>query len=161
MKRQLFSPFRIGQWARFAIVGFLAGEMGGGGGGGGNLPINLPSSQPNQLQGPVGIFPNFITMLAILAAVVLGIVLFFILLYVNSRMRFVLFDSLLAGQCQIRRFWRQRGVEGFRYFLWQLGFLLVTVLGLAILLVPNLVIDVSLGWFQDPRDHLAPLIIGG
>ena len=30
-KRQLFQPFRIGQWVRLALVGLLAGELGSGG----------------------------------------------------------------------------------------------------------------------------------
>jgi hypothetical protein len=31
-KRQLFQPFRLGQWTRLALVGLLAGELGSGGG---------------------------------------------------------------------------------------------------------------------------------
>jgi len=31
-KKQLFQPFRLGQWTRLALVGLLAGELGSGGG---------------------------------------------------------------------------------------------------------------------------------
>ena len=41
-KRQLFKPFRFGQWVRLAFVGLLAGELGSGG----NLNLNSHSGQP-------------------------------------------------------------------------------------------------------------------
>ena len=51
----LFKPFRLGQWVRFALVGFLAGEMGQGGGCSSfRLPLDLLTSQTsNELQGPI------------------------------------------------------------------------------------------------------------
>src|ERR1044072_4586379 len=89
MKRQLFSPFLCGQWARLAAVGLLAGEMTNGGcsaqfPGGGSSPSNRPVPT-----GPVP-FPNPLFILGIVILVLLGIVAAIALLYVSSRMRFVL-----------------------------------------------------------------------
>ena len=50
----LFKPFRLGQWVRFALVGFLAGEMGQSGGCSARLPLDVLTSQTsNELQGPI------------------------------------------------------------------------------------------------------------
>jgi hypothetical protein len=164
MKRMLFMPFRFGQWLRFAVVGFLAGEMGQAGGCQGNIPFEIPSSNSDQfqlLQLPIGRGPSLVAAIAIVAALVLGLVIGILLLYVSSRMRFVLFDSMLAGECRIRRFWAQRGDPAWRYFVWQLGLALVSILTLLILVAPPVVLAALMGWFQNPRDHLLGLIVGG
>jgi len=93
MKRQLF-PFRFGQWLRLAIVGLLAGEMGSGGGGLrflSNFPTNLPSRR-NQFQFP-GLPAGPLFLFGIVILVVLALIIGIIFLYINSRMRFVLFGS--------------------------------------------------------------------
>jgi hypothetical protein len=164
MKRQIFSPFRFGQWVRLAIVGFLAGEMGGGGGGVGNMnfPLNLPSDGSQQFQAP-DIFGGNPLLFAIGVAllVVLVVVLWIVLLYVNSRMRFVLFDSIIAGECHVRQFWRQRGEPAFRYFIFQILFFLVVLFGLALLFAPPLLLAAALGWFENPREHILGFVLGG
>jgi hypothetical protein len=162
MKQQLFRPFRLSQWFRLAIVGFLAGEMGGNAGLSNRIP-STPSSTPGPIfQGgnfPFGSGILFIAIvcLLILLAIALGIVL----LYVSSRMRFVLFDSVLAGECRIREFWRRRGNPAFRYFVWQLLFGLCVIIGMILLLGIPLVFAYGMGWFSSPRDHLLPLVLGG
>jgi hypothetical protein len=160
MKRQLFSPFRLGQWIRLAIVGFLAGEMGLGGGcsgspsGGGGGSTPGPPIPEAGLAGPL-----LFIVVGVLA--LFGLVLAIAFIYVYSRMRFVLFDSVLAGECRIREFWGRRGPEAFRLFVFQLVFALCTIIGMALLFgLPLLAAFVS-GWLQNPRQHLLPLILAG
>lgn len=164
MKEQLFRPFRFSQWVRLAVVGLLAGEMGmggcnfpSGGGGGG-------SSGEQQFQ-EVGIDVvsaggvAFAIGVALLVVLVIAVMLLF--LYISSRMRFVLFDSILEQECRIREFWGQRGTEAFRYFVFQILFALSTSLVVLSLVGVPILVAMSLGWFDSPRDHLLPLILGG
>ena len=163
MKRQLFSPFRFGQWIRLAIIGFFAGEMsmGGGcsgppGGGGGAPTPPIPGGGPFD----IGIdHPLFLVGIALLG--LLGLVLAIAFIYVFSRMRFVLFDSVLAGECHIREFWNRRGPEAYRYFVFQILFMICLIVGMATLLGVPLLLAFAAGWLQSPRDHLLPLILGG
>jgi len=163
MRRQLFSPFSFGQWVRFAIVGLLAGEMGGLGGCNSrfSFPFDIPSSsRPNQLQGPLAA-ASALVVLGVVLAIVLGLILLLVFTYVSSRMRFVLFDSVIARRCKVREFWGRRSEPALNYFLWQLGFALVLLSAMVVLVVPPLVFAGLMGWFANPREHLLPLVLGG
>src|SRR4051812_36454799 len=95
MKQCLFAPFRLSQWIRFAIVGFLAGEMGSGGGVGGQFPSGIPTPQTGGFPGsvpPLGMSLT-ILILALGFAALIAITLVILFIYISSRMRFVLFDS--------------------------------------------------------------------
>jgi hypothetical protein len=161
MRQHLFRPFQLSQWFRLAIVGFLAGEMGGGGLSG-RFPSG-PSSQSGSIfQGmtlPFGGGPLFIVALCLLALLVVVLGIAFI--YVSSRMRFVLFDSVLAGECRIRDFWRRRGDVALRYFVWQLLFVLCVVIGMILLFGIGIGFAFGMGWLSSPRDHVLPLVLGG
>ena len=162
-KRQLIQPFRFGQWVRLAIVGLLAGEMGSSG------SFNFPSSFNPQHRSPSQHFlgqalpkidPALLGAL-IAVLVVTGLVFMVVMFYISSVMRFILFDSVLTKECHIRDGWNRRQSPGWKYFLWQLGFTGVT-LALAVLLIGVPAAAAwSMGWFKQPREHLAPLIIGG
>ena len=157
--QQLFHPFRISQWVKLAFVGFLAGELSSGGcngnfnmpGGGGGTPHHfpLPHIDPAAIAG----------IIAILAAFALVIWILFI--YVNSVMRFILFDSVLTRRCEIRRGWSNRQNIGFRYFLWQIGFTIAMLVVMIFLIGVPVVLAAVAGWFRDPKAHIAPLILGG
>jgi hypothetical protein len=127
-KRQLFKPFRFGQWARLAIVGLLAGELGSGG----NLNLQSPSPTPQagpQIPAIADIFHKIdpaILASVITVLVITGLVLFILMAFVSSVMRFVLFDSVLTRECHIRAGWSRRQENGWKYFLWQMGLVLAT-----------------------------------
>ncbi len=76
-------------------------------------------------------------------------------------MRFVLFDSIVAGECQIGRFWNARGEPAWRYFVWQILFLLFSIAAFAVVVGIPLVVAAVTGVFRDPRSHLFALIGGG
>ena len=162
-KRQLIEPFRFGQWVRLAIVGLLAGEMGSGG------SFNFPSSFNPQHQTPLHhfltpVFPNIdpaILGALIAVLVVTGLIFAIVMLYVSSVMRFILFDSVLTKECHIRDGWNRRLGPGWNYFLWQLGFTFVTLAVAVLLFGVPAAFAWAMGWFNQPRQHLAPLIVGG
>jgi hypothetical protein len=150
-KQQLFRPFRFGQWTRLALVGLFAGEMGG-------CSFHFPAHGTAPHHGP----PNWVILGAVLAIAVITVPLIgLLLLYLNSRMRFVLFDSVVEKRCELVRMWRQRSQPALQYFLWQIVFLLATIAGMAILLGVPALTAFLLGWFTAPRQHLAPLILSG
>jgi hypothetical protein len=88
-------------------------------------------------------------------------IIWLVLIYVNSRMRFVLFDSVIAKKCELGRMWSQRREPALQYFIWQILFFLATIAGTAFLLGVPAVAAFLLGWFTAPRQHLAPLILTG
>lgn len=158
-KRQLFQPFRFGQWTRLAFVGLLAGELGSGGRL--NLNTGARGGAPHQLG---QIFPKIdpALLIGLIATIaVTGLILFVILLYISSVMRFILFDSILNKQCRIREGWNRRQGIALPYFLWQIGFAVVTfVLGAVLFGLPAL-FAYTAGWFSHAKEHIAGLVLGG
>jgi hypothetical protein len=161
-KRQLIEPFRFWQWTRLALVGLLAGEMGSSGSF--NVPTNFPHQGGSSRHLAQQVLPNIdpVRLVALITIlIVAGLVFGILLMYISSVMRFILFDSILAKECHIRQGWQRRQDDGWRFFLWQLGFAAVTLLAMAILFGIPAAIAYSLGWFKAPHDHLAGLILGG
>jgi hypothetical protein len=159
-KEQLLHPFRAAQWAKLALVGFLAGELSSGGcnGGSGIQPPTHPGGgQPFPL--PHAHLLQYASLIALL--VVLGTFFWILFLYVSSVMRFILFDSVIAKRCEIRRGWTRRHGAGLRYFVWQLLFLLAMGFGFTVLIGIPAAFALAAGWLKDPRQHLLPLILGG
>jgi hypothetical protein len=165
-KQQLFHPFRAAQWAKLALVGFLAGEMSSGGCNGRfNLPANT-NGQQRFLDWPVSAsaLPDMNPMLylsLIVLLVGLAFVFMILFLYVSSVMRFILFDSVLTKNCEIRRGWSLRQKPGWRFFLWQLLLAFAVLIGMTILIGVPAAIAFAASWLKQPRDHMVPLILGG
>jgi hypothetical protein len=159
-KTQLFQPFRLGQWTRLALVGLFAGEMSSGGGCS-NFQLPTHTGSGHQQLAQTG-FPDpwvwgpFLLILLIAAPVV-----WILFLYISSRMRFVLFDSIIAKRCEIGRMWGQRGEPAMRFFVWQIVFAMVSLAGLALVVGVPALIGFALGWFTEPKSHLVGLILGG
>ena len=93
--------------------------------------------------------------------VVAGLVLLVLFLYVNSVMRFILFDSVVAKECRIRESWSRRQGPGRRYFVWQILLFLSWIAGLTILI--GIPAGFAFWWAgcEDPKEHMIPLILGG
>jgi len=161
-KQQLFRPFRLGQWARLAVVGLFAGEMGSAGGCHVNIPRN--ALHPRYYLAGSNFFPGLDPVLLIPLIVVAAVavpILWLLFLYISSHMRFVLFDSVIAKKCSIRRMWQGRRGPALRYFVWQIVFSLVTLGVIAAILGIPALIALTLGWFTEPREHLPGLILAG
>lgn len=162
-KQQLVRPFRFWQWTRLAVVGLLAGEMGSGGC---NAPsnFNMPhqtGSARHLLDSGFGSIDAALYVGLIAVLVVAGLVFAIIMMYITSVMRFILFDSVLAKECHIRDGWIRRQGPGWRYFLWQVGYALLTLAGGVVLLGIPAGFAFAMGWFTAPREHLLPLVLGG
>jgi hypothetical protein len=163
-KKQLFQPFRFGQWIKLALVGLLAGELGSGGFKGSNFNFNIPHQPGASRQffdpGLSGINPALVGGL-ILVLVGAGLVLGIVLMYISSVMRFVLFDSVMAKECHIREGWSRRQGPGWRYFGWKLLFLLITLAGLVVLVGIPAAFALGAGWLKAPKEHVLPLVLCG
>jgi hypothetical protein len=155
---QLFKPFRLGQWVRLAVTGLLAGELGTSGGCSFQLPWR-PSNRPDQFLAQGVASRNLLLAVGISALIVLGLALLVALLYVSSRMRFVLFDSVIAKECHIRRFWRDRSVPAFRYFVFQLLLLIAVLGGVGFFASIAAIIAFGTGWYRNPGQHVLAIIV--
>ena len=163
-KQQLFRPFRIAQWTKLAFVGLLAGELGANSCNRAGFPQGHagPTAHPGW-PGSLGIDPALLAALGALLAVLIvaAIAVGIIMLYVGSVMRFVLFDSIVAKECHIRWSWSRRLGPGWRYFVWRLVYVVLTLAGIAVLIGLPAAVAHSKGWFREPQQHLPPLILGG
>lgn len=161
-KEQLFRPFRLGQWTRLALVGLFAGEMSSGGGC--NFNGNFPShTSTTHNDFAFTLAPHnwaFLVPIVIVALLTIPIV-WLLLMYVSSRMRFVLFDSVIAKKCEIGRMWRARQQPALQYFLWQTVIALVMIAGLCLVVGVPLLVAFLLGWFTSPHEHILALVLGG
>ena len=129
-KQQLFRPFNFGQWTRLALVGLFAGELSSGGGCNFNIPTHGSTNHRDFLLATPHNWALLVP-LVVIALITLPL-LWLLLIYVNSRMRFVLFDSVIAKRCDLGRMWRARSQPALQYFLWQVVFFLATLAGTAV-----------------------------
>jgi hypothetical protein len=164
-RQQLFQRFRIGQWTKLAFVGLLAGELGSNGCNRSffNLP-QLPGSTPHpSIPGSLGIDPALLAALGALLAVLLIAAFAFgiIMMYVSSVMRFVLFDSIVTRECRVRWSWSRRLGAGWRFFVWKLLYVLLSLAGFAIVFGIPVAVAFKQGWFKAANDHIPALVSGG
>src|SRR3974390_3511804 len=103
-KKQLFQPFNFVPWARIAFLAMATGEMRKGSGCNAHLPTSFPNphTQQNFLDSPAdflkSIDPALIGTL-VLVALIGGIVLVLVWLYVSSISRFVLYETVGRPYC--------------------------------------------------------------
>jgi hypothetical protein len=166
-KQQLFKPFRFSFWTRMAVVAMTTGELSGGGAWGGNSGVTLPAGG-NRRRGVESVllrpeiwrdWPHYLPYILIGAAILVCFVIAW--MYLASVFRFILFESVLTGQCNIKSGWRRWQSGGVSYFLWQFGFSLAmfAVLGLAIG-VPVFFVAQA-GIFRNASHHILFLVLGG
>jgi len=161
-KQQLFRPFRFGQWVRLAFVGLLAGEMGSGGC---NFNYSFPSTSHPQgsdqsVGSALGLDPAMLAGLITLL-VVAGLGLFVLFTYINSVMRFILFDGIIARECHIRKGWNRHGRHGLQLFVWQILLTLAFFAFIAILVGLAAALAWRLDWIAHPGEHVLWLVLGG
>lgn len=160
-KQQLFKPFRIDQWTKLAFVGLLAGELGSSGFNRSNFnfPRHPGTPAPHIPVSPGVDTPLLIAFIA--AAVIAALAIGIILMYVGSVMRFILFDSIILKECLIRAGWNRRLGPGWRYFVWKLSYLALSLAGICILIGLPAIFVFASGWYREPNEHKVPLICAG
>lgn len=144
-KQQLTQPFRFGQWTRLAVLALATGELSSGGGCNNTWGRLGSLAKPNHSQNFVdptdllrGINPPLIGSLVLLA-VVSGLILMLIWIYVSSISRFILFESVLRKHSDsFGAGWNRWHSHGMSYFWWQLGLAILGLGVMAVLLVPLL-----------------------
>jgi hypothetical protein len=177
-KKQLFQPFRFGQWTKLAVVGLLAGELGSGSCNRSFTNFNIPRGdsgrhfleQAGAMQNWSAhgwsmqdwSMPNLAIYAGLIAALVASaFVLGIILMYVSSVMRFILFDSVLTRECRVGEGWSRRQGPGFRYFVWKLLYLLASFVFFGVVIGIPAAFAVAGGWVKEPGEHMGALILGG
>jgi len=160
-KQQLFQPFRAGQWARLALVGLLAGELTTGSCNSFNTNVQAPRHPQQLVATPFTNIDPKLVVLLVAFLLVFGFVFWILMLYINSVMRFILFDSVIERNCRIREGWNRRQGPGLRYFVWQILFALAMGVGFVILIGIPLALAFAAGWLTNPKQHLPPLILFG
>ena len=154
---QLFKPFRLGLWARLALVGIATGEIPGCGGSGGGAQSRAGHGD-QFLSLPTDAVSLF---LLIFLGILVSVVLITALIYVSAVFRFVLFDIVLTDRQKLMESWWRWQERGFSFFLWQLGFAATMIVTLVIVVgVPALAAAVA-GVFQSQRPGLAVMIVLG
>ena len=162
-REQLFTRFRFGQWSRLALVGILAAELHAGGCNFGSF--NVPITRPRRNEFLPAAFPHidparlaqFAGLIA--AAILLGIILYFIFLYINSVFRFILFDSVLRKYCSVSEGWARWHRTGRRFFLWQIVFQISIGLFFAVLIGIPMAIGVAAGVTHNTFEHPGRMVL--
>ncbi len=145
-RKQLAEPFRLGQWARLALLALATGELSSGGGcSNGWSRLSGLAKAPNPSQNFIdpkdvlrGIDPALIGTLLVVAMLG-GLVLMLVWIYVSSISRFILFESVLQKRCDsLSAGWQRWQGRGLSYFWWQLALAIVGVGVAAVLFLPLL-----------------------
>ncbi|PYX44431.1 MAG: hypothetical protein DMG79_20825 [Acidobacteria bacterium] len=163
-KQQLFQPFRLWQWTRLALVGLLAGEIGSSGSFHFPSNFNFPQTNGPSRHFMEQSFPKIDPAILgglVAVLVIAGGIFLIVLMYISSVMRFILFDSIVTKECHIRQGWAHRQGPAWRYFLWQLGFMLAVIAAAVVFLGIPAGFAYSMGWFSQPGEHVLGLVLGG
>jgi hypothetical protein len=164
MKGMLFRPFDVARWLTIAFAAFLAGSIGGGGGNFtrlgrlGNGDWRYHSTRYGDFTSDWNVEPWLIA--GIVVAVLVGLVIALIWMWVSSRGRFIFTDCVVKNKAAIKEPWQEFRREGNSYFL----FSLVLAAGMIFLLgITLLVAWVPLSVLMGNRDSgeaiVIPLII--
>ena len=133
----MFKPFRLSTWLKIGFIGLLGGGVARFGGGNLNFrgPIVPPSHPPSGRGGdPLAELQRILAsihvadyMHAIVVALIIGLAISLVFLYLFCRFRFVLFDSVVTQQAAVGRGWRLYASQANRYFGFWLVFRLVNL----------------------------------
>ncbi|HET9839045.1 MAG TPA: hypothetical protein VFR84_12475 [Candidatus Angelobacter sp.] len=131
----LFKSFRLSTWLKMGFIGLLGGGVVAGGG---NFnfrgPITRVPSTPSGggTRNPIEELGHIFRSIhvadyvhAIMIAMIVGLALSLIFLYLFSRFRFILFDSVITQQPVVGRGWRMYVSQANRFFGFWLVFRLV------------------------------------
>ncbi len=131
MKKILFRPFDLGKWCVIGFAAFLASLAGGFhfnfNTGRGDFKTSIHTMRNDVSNSAIGdwLLP------IIIVAVVLGLLLGVLFLWLGSRGRFIFTDCIVRNRAAIGESWKEFRAEGNRFFVLNLLFGLVLLLCLA------------------------------
>jgi hypothetical protein len=167
MKAMLFRPFDLNRWLTIAFAAFIAGGLGGSGGANlgrlgrlGKGDWHYSATRHGDYGSDLHI--EWWLIAGIVVAVLAGLIVGLVWLWVSSRGRFVFTDCVVRNRAAIKEPWREFQREGNSYFLFSLLVAAAMIFLIGIILL--------LGWV--PLKALAengaswsgfevPLILGG
>jgi len=144
-KQQLLKPFNFGQWARIALLAMATGEMSTGGG---CNTMHIPTSFPTHRgqESFAASTPDFLKAIdpaligaLLMVAIIGGIVLMLVWLYVGSISRFVLYDTVVRRHCDMSPAWDRWHRQGMRFFWWQLLLMIFSLVLAGLMLFPLII----------------------
>jgi hypothetical protein len=149
--RQMFSPLRFGFWNRIALIGILTGEAASNGGFSFPTNFNVPTKHGDHWAAPWKVpaalhDPRILALIGIAAAAL--VVVLFVWMYFGSVFRFVLLETVLTGECGLRKGWHKWNAHGLRLFVWRIGYTLVTFAAFGALVGIGFALFKSLGLFR-------------
>ncbi len=166
----LFSGFNAGRWLKLGFIAMLGASVMGGGV---NFNIQLPgggfhdgsdgahSVDPGAIrsvgEGMAWLAQNLAALMLVAAGlVILWVVLFFLVLYIRSVFRFI-FVEAVAADCEpsIRGSWGRHTGMGLSLLLWQIVLGLVTLVCIALVALPVILIAMSFA-----RGEAVPIALG-
>jgi hypothetical protein len=165
-KCHLLQPFRLQFWARMAVVAMTTGEFAFPGSWGG-WSHWFPSPQRRRLSGVFAGLPkaiwermaHFWPLLVVVA--VLTVILAAMWIYMACVFRFILFDSVVRGECDLKTGWPLWKPQGRSYLFWKIALWLVTAAVAAVLVGVPFLWAAATGTLRDARSHIPLLILGG
>ncbi len=147
MASMLFRPFRFRTWLKIGFIGWLAGGVAAGNLNSfnyrmpsrGDFPHGAPDAiardasdvMARKLSEAISSFHIGSYLWIIICVVLLFVVVSLIFLYLYCRFRFILFDNVITRQAIIRRGWHQYGSQASRYFIFWIGYMLLSWAALA------------------------------
>ncbi|MFC7204140.1 hypothetical protein ACFQJC_11495 [Haloferax namakaokahaiae] len=131
----LLLPVDLSRWARLALIALFVGSVGSGGGGanvsnsGGTAPVNGGGTVDGV---PIDQLPAWATpenfVIAAIALLALGFVLFLVWTLIGSVMEFVFVDGVVSKDVHVRKPFRERFWLGMRLFAFRVGIILAVFL---------------------------------
>jgi hypothetical protein len=130
----LFKPFRLSTWLKMGLIGLLGGGVARFSGMNFRGPLFPPSHTPSgrMPDDPLAVFQAWLQSIhvadylhVITTALIIGVAIVLVFIYLFCRFRFVLFDSVITQQAVVGRGWRLYASQANRYFGFWLVFRLV------------------------------------
>jgi hypothetical protein len=146
-KRCLFEPFDLWKWVKLAIILML---VGGGSGHGGNSFNSFSNSMDSGYDSgygsdynpfdSIGDAVSSMFSLAVMAIMALVLFVIIVFMYISSVMEFVLVESLVSNNVKFWEYTRRFLGKGFQLFVIRIAALLLSLLVLAVLVLPFIII---------------------
>ncbi len=162
-RTMLFRPFRLEFWLTLGFAAFLSEWLSGGWGQAGwqQRLVTWRGGPGAACFDPRDILSALVWGPLLAGLVLLAVVVALVLMWLNSRGKFVFLDDVVRGRAAIVEPWHRLARLGNSLFLWRLGFVVVAGL-LMIVIVLGTLGTALLGWlgFHEPVAMAPSMLLG-